>query len=552
MNYPYSLNVNPFPSSPTPSKRDTKIFGGKRHKDSLKSIIRCIQDISYKADEINKKTKSASLLYEEDIFRIITVIQDVGSGKTHLSMYMKTVKEIADKTVISYIDLAQVHPRTIDTLFNAIVKGFTKDYFDHIRNAIIKYVEKQFSNDPKLVKKTIRYGFFDSLNGNSIEDKIQQIYDKKLQPSFNSLSRLLSKDFTEIEIHLIEEIFKNGSLNYSDIQTFDNLLIILKTLSKISFKLFGKITIYQIDEFDSNTQSLEYLKGIINSHIPYSVIMLITTPSNYYDISRSNLALFDRLEKANFKIDMMGSNSFEEINEIVQSYIDFYSNDFTEKAKKDLTSKLKIIYDEFPDFRNIRSILNVLYHSMEISSRYQFSSIDEISLEETLKNAYPGLKLNGSIMGISISDFIKMRKLSTIDRHILENSVKDAVNNLISYAEELGTVKKSVESVPEDYIDAMYNNQFGKKIGITIAVNDDKNKNFEKIVKISKKISLIDQLVVLTTNISNSNRNNTTFVTIDKCKIADLLYFNNKFINKEISIDDPQRAMTLARSIHIC
>lgn len=552
MNYPYGLNVNPFPNGPTPSLRDTKIFGGKRHKDSLKSIIRCVQDISIKANEINKKPFSSSSLSEEDIFRIITLIQDVGSGKTHLSMFMKTIKEITGKAIISYIDLAQVHPRAIDTIFNAIVKGFSKDYFDSVRNTILEYIENQYPDHPKVVKKIIKYGFFDTLNGNSIEEKMQQLYDKKIQPSFDNLFGLLKKDFTEIEIHLITEMMKNGSLNYSDIQTFDNLLLILKTISSVNFKLFKKITMYQIDEFDSNSQSLEYLKGLINSHVPYSIIMLITTPSNYYDISRTNLSLFDRLEKANFKIDMVGSNSFEEINDIVQNYIVYYNPHISEKDKRDLTSKIKIIYDEFPDFRNIRSILNVLYHSMEISSKYKFTSIDEISIEETLKNVYPGLKLNGSIMGISISEFIKMRKLSTIDRNILETSVKDAINNLISYAEELGTVKKSIESISEDYIDAVYNDQYGKKIGITIAINEDKNKNFEKIVKTNKKVSLFDRFVVLTTNISHSNKSNTTFVTIDKCKLADLLYFNKKFINKEISFEDPQKAMTLARSIHLC
>ena len=46
-------------------------------------------------------------------------------------------------------------------------------------------------------------------------------------------------------------------------------------------------------------------------------------------------------------------------------------------SKMDFSSKIKIIYDEFPDFRNIRSILNILYHSTDISSKKNSYNIDE-------------------------------------------------------------------------------------------------------------------------------------------------------------------------------
>ena len=56
--------------------------------------------------------------------------------------------------------------------------------------------------------------------------------------------------------------------------------------------------------------------------------MLITTPSYYSDISHISPSLFDRLEKANYKIDLAGSNSFEEINDIVLEYIKQNTPDF--------------------------------------------------------------------------------------------------------------------------------------------------------------------------------------------------------------------------------
>ena len=49
--------------------------------------------------------------------------------------------------------------------------------------------------------------------------------------------------------------------------------------------------------------------------------MLIFTPSSYDEIRRTTVSVFDRLEKANYKIDIAGSNTLEEIVDIVLEYI---------------------------------------------------------------------------------------------------------------------------------------------------------------------------------------------------------------------------------------
>jgi hypothetical protein len=540
---PYGLEINPFPSNPTPSISTSKILGGKRHIEAVDSIKKCINDLESKS-----KLKSFE---SNDLFKIVTVIQDVGSGKTHLTLHLKTIADIKDKSVISYTDLTQVQPRDIDNFFHSIISGFGTDYFSLVKKQLIRYLKESYKQNPKLVKKVIRYGFFDSLNGNSISDKIERLTENKSSLSFGHLFELMSKDFTKMEIHLISEIIRTGTLNYSDLKTFENLIVVLTTVATINVKLLNKITIFQIDEFDTNLTSLEYLKGLINSHIPYAMIMIVTTPSYYSEISRLSPSLFDRLEKANYKIDLAGSNSFDEINGIILQYILHHNAKLSSSERKDLSSKIRIIYDEFPDFRNIRSILNVTSHAFDNALSKNSEIIDEQSLEETLKSVYPGLRLRGSIMGIPISDFIKMRKMS-IDKEGVEIGIKEAVKNLINYFDELGAVKKNQDMIDLDYLDAIYNDHMGKKIGITIAVNIDKNKNFDKIVKSTKRTSVVDKLVILTTNMTNIKRTGTTFVTIDKWKLADLLYFNKKYDSHEFSNEDPQKAILLAKSIQIC
>ncbi len=540
---PYNLSLNPFPSSPTPTINNANILGGKRHISALNSIHSCLDDLSEKLGNEN--------LHNEDLFKVITMIQDVGSGKTHLTLHMKTLNEFEEKSVISYIDLTQVQPREIDNFFHSIVTGFGKGYYSTVKTRFIEYLRDNYQQNPKLVKKVIKYGFMDSLNGNSISEKLEHLTQKKMNLSYEHLFELMSKDFTKIEMQLITEIIKTSTLNYSDLKTFENLTMVLSTIAKINYKLFNKITIFQIDEFDTNPNSLEYLKGLINSHIPYAILMVVTTPSYYAEISKSSPSLFDRLEKANFKIDLAGSNSFDEINDIALQYVLHYNDKLTALEKKDLSAKIRIIYDEFPEFRNIRSILNVLYHAFEVASAKNSQNIDEQSIEDTIKNVYPGLRLRGSIMGIPISDFIKMRKIS-IDKDVVEANVRNAVRNLITYFEQLGTVKKYEDIIDGDFLDAAYNDQMGKKVGISIAVDFDKNKNFDKIVKSTKRNSVVDKLVILTTNMTSIKKNGTTLVTIDKWKLADLLYFSKKYDSDEFSSEDPQKALLLAKSIQIC
>ncbi|MDR4492530.1 MAG: hypothetical protein R2685_16815 [Candidatus Nitrosocosmicus sp.] len=540
---PYGLENNPFPSTPTPSITTSKILGGKRHIEAVDSIKKCIIDLESKS----KLNAGQS----DDLFKIVTIIQDVGSGKTHLTLHLKTIADIRDKSVITYTDLTQVQPRDIDNFFHSIISGFGSEYFSLIRTQLMQYLKESYKQNPKLVKKIIKYGFFDSLNGNSISDKIERLTEKKSTLSFEHLFELMSKDFTKMEIHLVSEIIRTGTLNYSDLKTFENLVMVLKALAAINIKLLNKITIFQIDEFDTNLSSLEYMKGLINSHISYAMLMIVTTPSYYSEISRLSPSLFDRLEKANYKIDLAGSNSFDEIDGIVLQYILHHNPKLSSSERKDLSSKIWIIYDEFPDFRNIRSILNVISHAFDTALSKKSDIIDEQSIEDTLKSVYPGLRLRGSIMGIPISDFIKMRKLS-IDKDRLEIGIREAVKNLINYFEEMGAVKKNQDKIDLDCLDAIYNDHMGKRIGITIAVDTDKNKNFDKIVMSTKKTSVVDKLVILTTNMTNIKRTGTTFVTIDKWKLADLLYFNKKYDSHEFSNEDPQKAILLAKSIQIC
>jgi len=82
--YPYKLIQNPYPSSSTPAVMDARILGGNRHKEGKSAVLSCI-------DELFSKIKGNAT--EKD-FRLITVIQDVGSGKRTLPFTLKGCSNI--------------------------------------------------------------------------------------------------------------------------------------------------------------------------------------------------------------------------------------------------------------------------------------------------------------------------------------------------------------------------------------------------------------------------------------------------------------------------
>lgn len=78
--YPYGLKSNPYPSSPTPSYSECQILGGMTHKDAREAIVTCISDLFAKVNGSNSTDKD---------FRLITMIQDVGSGKPILHITLR-------------------------------------------------------------------------------------------------------------------------------------------------------------------------------------------------------------------------------------------------------------------------------------------------------------------------------------------------------------------------------------------------------------------------------------------------------------------------------
>ncbi len=540
------MDRNPYPSSPTPTITDAMILGGKRHKEAKAAMVSCIAELREKIGIGDPTDKD---------FRLVTMIQDVGSGKTHLALHAKGLKEVSDSAIVSYIDLSQISPRSIHSLYGAMLAGFTDDYIAILRKTVIDYLLQRAEKNVPNAKKIFNYNFIDVIRGKSLADKAAQLLEYEIVPNYAAIDDTLQEEFSPIEITIlklvIEGNFRADALN---VGTLEDIIASLTALARLNLKFLHKITLFQIDEFDSGKESVEFVKAVINAHLPATVLMLILTPSSYDEIRKTTVSVFDRLEKANYKIDIAGSNKLDEIVDIVVQYIRHHdvTKSFVEEHERDLAAKVRVIYDEFSDFRNVRSMLNIMYHATENAAKRNLSTIDEESIDDTIKNVYPGLHIRGSLMYVPITDFIKIRR-NCHDILTLESGIRNAVKDLVNYAHEIGVLARADPGNGKgNGVDVTYSDLYGTKVAVAVVINKDHAKSFEQISKTLKSTSFVDRLIILTNANTTSGTERSLLVNIDTCKMIDLIYFSNKYNKNEIHQDDSQRAILLAKSMRLC
>jgi len=534
-NYPYGLLRNPYPSSPTPTEKDAQILGGTRHIQAKESKLECIKEL-YRQSYRHQSN--------ENDFRLVTIIQDVGSGKTHLALHVKGLR-LRQNIESSYVDLAAISPKTKETLYDEIIAGFNKSTFEELREKLLKDICVKAGKGDTQAKKALNYRFIDKLIGTTIQEKTEDIIDNKKTYSRENMKKYLLCNYKKHESVIIQNIIDKI---FEPISNLDEFLGRLSAISRFCHNLLGKTTVYTFDEFDADPGSVEVVKSIINKHLPSSVVMLIATQSEYSEIQRINPSLFDRLEKANYKINLADSNSIDELSEIAIEYIkqNKKTERFTKTQQNDLISKIRVLCDEFPEFRSVRSLINILYHAMEKSYQLNQKDISEEAIDETLKSAFPGLRVNDSVLNVPIGQFLKLRLESGQTRY--QSKVKEAISNLVNFAHDTGKISKPETS--KRMLDAIYTDQYGTKIGIAVIMNKNHDKNATSIQNVLKASAFVDKLLIFTnTNVPKTPQ--ATIININKSKMVDLLYFSNRYSDNKILGPESEKIHTLAKAISI-
>ncbi|HET8720121.1 MAG TPA: hypothetical protein VFM64_03910, partial [Candidatus Nitrosotenuis sp.] len=250
MNYPYGLKTNPYPSSPTPTEHDAKILGGTKHQEAKASITECISDLYKKVSRRNST---------DNDFRLITIIQDVGSGKTHLALHIKTLKTRQD-IVTTYVDLSTISPKTNESIYNAILRGFNKELFIDLKEKILLSICSKAQKGDTLAKKTLAYGLMDKLKGTTLRQKTDEIIFGKKEIPLEALNAYLASNFNQHESGIIRNAITNS---FEKVTNLDDLHGRLAAIGRLCHDLLGKVILFELDELDAQPDTLEFVKSLI-------------------------------------------------------------------------------------------------------------------------------------------------------------------------------------------------------------------------------------------------------------------------------------------------
>jgi hypothetical protein len=165
-------------------------------------------------------------------------------------------------------------------------------------------------------------------------------------------------------------------------------------------------------------------------------------------------------------------------------------------------------------------------------------------------------------MSVPVSEFIRIQK-NYADLQTLESDVKAAVRDLVSHASMTGKVAP-LENESTNGLDVVYNDSSGMKVAVSVILNRGKTSgptiipDFSSSSDVNKRVILTDSDLIQQKNhvrkspIDASLKMAETIVNIDRSRMADLLYFSNKYKNNQIKDEDLERALVLAKSIKIC
>jgi hypothetical protein len=188
-----------------------------------------------------------------------------------------------------------------------------------------------------------------------------------------------------------------------------------------------------------------------------------------------------------------------------------------------------------------------MYSAFEIASNKKMSIISEQILDETLRKTYPGLKIKGSLVDISISDYIKIKNRIDTSRDIKKDIV-NSLRELINYLHQHNIKCKYEYYLPlEEAVKIIYKDHSGSTSQLTMLLNESTLTNMESTVinNIERTVKDFNYPKITTTN------NESISINLDRTKIIDLLYMYDK-INRNLHTQaDNNKIFLLAKSINL-
>ncbi|MCP8315505.1 MAG: hypothetical protein H3Z51_01395 [archaeon] len=544
--YPYELKINPFSHVPTPSLTSAKVLGGRRWKEVKERILICVNELK------------ESMLRGQNDFMIVNIVGPLGTGKTHLALHMKTLK---DEFECAYIDLTRIEPKDLQSIYLAIVKELGNDFFHELHNRLILNLGERAEMNDKSAKKVLKIGIIDRIIGRRPINIAKEIIEQKRSINVDALKEVcpeLDDDVCESGLTIISD----NSGWFLEAKDFNEALKKLKGFTRVSCSL-GRVLLIEIDEISTNKSLMDGLKAIINEKPSGVVLVTILRSGTEMEMVNADPSLADRLKKAPFTYFLSQPDDPEEIWDIIKEYLKFHNAIISEEDGEALKSLIKYAHIEF-GMNEIRELLALMREALELAKGSE--RISEDHLIGAITRIRPTSELRGSMMHIPIPDYLRIIKTSTKTYDEISNNMIRAIRDLgrylfmrdaIFYAHGASRrIDTPGGSRSFRLADVYLEEKDGKKVVVNVKMTEKDcltKQEIEDTLDIVEH-GRIDQAIILTNAAYSKDLEHPKLIFAkigDKRSIADYVYFSEKFLANRLNEEDEKNVIRLAKCLGV-
>lgn len=545
--YPYGLKMNPFSHVPTPSLTAAKVLGGRRWKEAKERILICI-------DELRE-----SMLRGQKDFMIMSIVGPLGTGKTHLALHMKTLK---DEFECAYIDLTRIEPKDLQSIYLAIIKELDHGFFQELRNGLILNLVDKTEKGNKSAKKALGIGIIDRIIGRRPIDIAKGIVEKRRSMNIYALRDAFPELVDDAAFESVLNTISENSNWFLEVKDFNEALKKLKSLTRVLCSL-GRVLLIEVDEISASKPLMDGLKAIINEKPPGVVLVTILRSEVEKEIANADPSLADRLQKASFTYFLSQPDDPEEIWDIIKEYLKFHKAFISEENGEVLKNLIKYAYSEF-GINELRGILALMREALELAKGSW--RISEDHLIGAIIRIRPTAELRGSIMRMPIPDYLRIIKASTKTYEEISDNLTRAIRDLGRYLFMRGAIfyahgaSRRIDTPGGSrnfrLADVYLEEKDGKKVVVNVKITEKDcltKQEIEDTLEIVEH-GRIDQAIILTNAAYSKDLEHPKLIFAkigDKHSIADYIYFSEKFQNRRLNEEDEKNVIRLAKSLGV-
>ena len=543
--YPYGLKINPFSHVPTPSLTAAKVLGGRRWKEVKERILICVNELK------------ESMLRGQKDFMIVNIVGPLGTGKTHLALHMKTLK---DEFECAYIDLTRIEPKDLQSIYLAIVKELGDGFFHELRNELILNLGERAEKGDKSAKKVLRIGIIDRIIGRRPINIAKEIIEKKRSINIDALKEAFPEydDTFESVLNIISE----NSGWFLEAKDFNEALKKLKGFTRVSYDL-GKVLLIEIDEISTSKSLMDGLKAIINEKLSGVVLVTILRSGVEMEMVNADPSLADRLKKAPFTYFLSQPDDPEEIWDIIKEYLKFHNSIISKEDDEALKNLIKYAHSEF-GMNEIRELLALMREVLELAKGSE--RVSEDHLIGAIIRIRPTSELRGSMMHIPIPDYLRIIKTSTKTYEEISDKMIRAIRDLgrylfmrdaIFYAHGASRrIDTPGGSRSFRLADIYLEEKDGKKVAINVKMTEKDCLTKQEIEDTLDIVEYgrIDQAIILTNAAYSKDLEHPKLIFAkigDKRSVADFVYFSEKFEANRLNEEDEKNVIRLAKCLGV-